>query len=59
MTNQILWAIVSQTAIIVVGALSVLLYNKARFDALDKRIDDLMRRVERIEQHIFLVGKPQ
>jgi hypothetical protein len=39
-SNQIFSALIAQTAIIVAGAVVVILYNNARFTALDKRIDD-------------------
>ncbi|HXJ96112.1 MAG TPA: hypothetical protein VMT20_25005 [Terriglobia bacterium] len=39
--NQILWALVAQTGVIVAGCVVIILHNNARFSAIDKRIDDL------------------
>lgn len=39
--NQILWALVAQTSVIVAGCVVIILHNNARFAAIDKRIDDL------------------
>jgi hypothetical protein len=37
---NLLWAIVAQTAVILGGCLVIILYNNARFDAIDRRFDD-------------------
>jgi hypothetical protein len=53
---NLMWAIVAQTAVIVGGCLVVILYNNARFNAVDHRFEDLLRyfdqRFKNIEEHL-------
>jgi ubiquinone biosynthesis protein UbiJ len=62
MTQQILWALVGQTAVIVAGALAVIAYNNARFNAIDKRFDDLKdwirSEVKRLDERIERLEHP-
>jgi len=52
MSNSILWALVAQTGIIVAGIVVILLFNHARFAALDKRIDGVENHIDGLESSL-------